>query len=87
MVTSNEDEGIVSSKEIISGDVAVVEIFNDCFVNIVPNSKISRKTELDANFSSTGYPVLNTISKYKNYPSFIIINLQVVPPKTLNTKF
>lgn len=54
MVTSNEDEGIVSSKEIISGDVAVAEIFNDCFVNIVPNSKISRKTEFDANFSSTG---------------------------------
>lgn len=51
------------------------------FFNIVPNLKISTENKFDSNFSDTGDPVLNAISKYRNRPSAIMIkkkNTQVV---------
>ena len=43
----------------------VAEIFNNFFVNIVPNLKIPNNHNCDMDFQKTDHPVLNAINKYR----------------------
>ena len=59
-------EGIVSDEE------NVAEIFNNFFVNMVNDLKISTDHNCNMNFQKIDNPVLNTMNKYKCHPSIII---------------
>ena len=52
-------------EEIITDDEVIAEIFNEFYVNIVPNLKISMENEFDTEFFRTEDPVLNAVNKYK----------------------
>ena len=66
-------------EEIITDDKAIAEIFNEFYVNIVPNLKISMENNFDTEFVKTENPVLNAVNKYKNHPSVIMIKEKIKP--------
>ena len=66
-------------EEIITDDKAISEIFNEFYVNIVPNLKISMENNFDTEFVKTENPVLNAVNKYKNHPSVIMIKEKIKP--------
>ena len=68
---STGGEKVIKSEEIISEDKAIAEVFNNFFINIVQNLKISIENDFDTNFLKAEDPVLNAISKC--HPSVIII--------------
>ena len=70
---TNDGNLAESSEEIISDDKDVAEIFNNFFVNIVPNLKIPTNHGFGTDFLKTDEPVLNAINKYKNHPSVVMI--------------
>ena len=61
------------SEEIISDDKTVSEIFNNYFINIVPNLNIPTFFDVDSNFVETIDPISNSIEKFSNHPSIIRI--------------
>ena len=61
------------SEEIISDDKTVSEIFNNYFINIVPNLNIPTFFDVDSNFVETIDPISNSIEKLSNHPSIIRI--------------
>ena len=66
-------------EEVITDDKAIAEIFNEFYVNIVPNLKISMENNFDTEFVKTENPVLNAVNKYKNHPSIIMIKEKIKP--------
>ena len=66
-------------EEIITDDKAIAEIFNEFYVNIVPNLKIYMENNFDTEFVKTENPVLNVVNKYKNRPSVIRIKEKIKP--------
>ena len=66
-------------EEIITDDKAIAEIFNEFYVNIVPNLKISMENNFDTEFVKTENPVLNAVNKYKNHPSVIMMKEKIKP--------
>ena len=52
---------------------AAVEVFNKFFVNIVPNLKTSTDCGYDNDFIATGNQVTNTVNKFRNHSSIIMI--------------
>ena len=68
-------------EEIITDDKAIAEIFNEFYVNIVPNLKISMENNFDNEFVKTENPFLNAVNKYKNHPSVIMIKEKIKPMK------
>ena len=70
---SSEGKKVKESEEIISEDKAIAEVFNRFFINIVSNLKISMENNFYTNFLKTEDPVLNSISKYRNHPSVIMV--------------
>ena len=66
-------------EEVITDDKAIAEIFNEFYVNIVPNLKISMENNFDTEFVKTENPVLNAVNKYKNHPSVIMIKEKIKP--------
>ena len=66
-------------EEIMTDDKAIAEIFNEFYVNIVPNLKISMENNFDTEFVKTENPVLNAVNKYKNHPSVIMIKEKIKP--------
>ena len=61
-------------EEIISGDKKVAGVFNDFFINIVPNLT-DHNCNLD--FQRTGDPVLDAINKYKCHSSIAMIKSKI----------
>ena len=61
--------------EVISDKENIAKMFNNFFVNILPNSNIPTKMD----FEKTDDPVLNAISKYKYHSSTVIINSKIDP--------
>ena len=59
-------------KKIIKENQAVAEVFNNFFVNIVPNFKISDHT-YDNDFIATDHQVTNAVNTFRNRPSIIMI--------------
>ena len=49
-------------EEIISGDKKVADVFNDFFINIVPNLEIETDHNCNLGFQRTGDPVLDAIN-------------------------
>ena len=68
-------QGQVSNRteKIISDDKAIAKVFNKIFINIVPNLKIPVENNMDHGFTKTDDLALNTINKFKNHPSIIMI--------------
>ena len=66
-------------EEIITDDKAIAEIFNEFYVKIVPNLKISMENNFDTEFVKTENPVLNAVNIYKNNPSVIMIKEKIKP--------
>ena len=65
------------SKEIISDEGKVAEIFNNFFVNIVPSLKIPNNHNCNMDFQKTDDPVLNVINKYRHHSSIVMINSKI----------
>ena len=72
-VTSQDEEEEVISEEVISDDQSIAEVFNEFFVNIVPNLKIPAVNDFDINFTTTSDQVLNSVEKFQNHPSILKI--------------
>ena len=64
-------------EEIISGDKTVADIFNDFFINIVPNLKIETDHNCNLEFQRTGDPVIDAINKYKCLSSIAMIKSKI----------
>ena len=80
-----KENGKVNEVEkIITDDKAIAEIFNEFYVNIVPNLKISMENNFDTEFVKTENPVLNAVNKYKNHPSVIMIKEKIKPIETFS---
>ena len=60
-----KDSSTEPSEEIISDEEKVPEIFNNFFVNIVPNLKTPNNHNCNMDFQRTDDPVLDPINKYK----------------------
>ena len=73
------DSSTEPSEEIISDEEKVAEIFNNFFVNIVPNLKIPNNHNCDMDFQKTDDPVLNAINKYRYHSSIVMINSKIEP--------
>ena len=71
-------------EEIITNDKAIAEIFNEFYVNIVPNLKISMENNFDTEFVKTENSVLIAVNKYKNHPSVIMIKEKIKPFEKLS---
>ena len=59
-----KDSSTEPSEEIISDEEKVAEIFNNFFINIVPNLKIPNNHNCDVDFQKVDDLVLNAINKY-----------------------
>ena len=62
----------LETENVITDDVEVSEVFNDFFVNIVPNLGIT-KLNFDNDFIETGDQISNSINKFRNHPSIVMI--------------
>ena len=72
-VVSRQGQEKIVSEKTISEDWAVAEVFNNFFVNIVPNLKISIDHDFDTDFIATDDQVTNAVNKFRNQPSIIMI--------------
>ena len=68
-----ENEGF--TERVVSEDHEVLEIFNEFFVNILPNLDIPAVAYFDENFFETDDSVTNAIHKFNNHPSILMIIL------------
>ena len=60
-------------KKIITEDQALVEVFKNFFINIVPNLTISTDHGYASNIIATDNQVTNAVNKFRNHPSIIMI--------------
>ena len=67
------------TEKIISDDKAIAEVFNEFFINIVPNLKIPLENNVDHDYTGTDDLVLNAINKFKNQPSINMIKRKDKP--------
>ena len=65
-----DDENI---EEIISEDNEISEVFNNYFINIVPNLNISTVISVNDDFIETNDPISNAIKKFSDHPSISMI--------------
>ena len=72
-VVSKQGEENIIEEEIISDGQKIAEVFNDFFINIVPNLKKPMEQNINHDFTKTDDPVSNAISKFKNHPSIVMI--------------
>ena len=72
LIEKNKDSWIKPSEELISDEEKVAEIFNNFFVNIVPNLKIPNNHNCNMDFQKTDDPVLNAINKYRYHFSIAL---------------
>ena len=66
-IDSEIEEDIV--EKIISKDDEVAQVFNDFFIDIVPNLNIPTDTHFSEDFIKSLDPVENAIEKFNNHPS------------------
>ena len=59
--------------KIISNDKGLVRIFNEFFVNIVPNLGINTNDSFLVNTDNENDPIKKAVAKYKNHSSIISI--------------
>ena len=66
-VISKQGQESNHTEKIISDHKAIAEVFNEFFINIVPNLKIAVGNNIENDFTETDDPVLNAVNKFKNY--------------------
>ena len=71
------DSSTEPSEEITSDEEKVAEIFNNFFVNIVPNLKTPNNRNCNMDFQKTDDPVLNARNKYRRHSSIVMINSKI----------
>ena len=81
--TSQEGQDDLVIENVISDDIGVSEVFNEYFVNIVPNLKITELI-IDENFTETADKLSDSINKFKNHPSIIMIKTKNNSPDTFS---
>ena len=72
-IKSTECITLEENGKIISIDKELARIFNDFFVNIVPNLGINTNHSFLINTDNESDPIEKAIGKYKNHPSIISI--------------
>ena len=72
-IVSQEGQEKIVSEKIITEIQAVAEVFNEFFINIVPNLKISTDHGHDNDFIATDDQVTNAVNKFRNHSSIIMI--------------
>ena len=72
-VISKQGQESNHTGKIISDDKAIAEVFNEFFIDIVPNLKIPAENNIDHDFTETDDLVLNAINKFRNHSSIIMI--------------
>ena len=73
-------------EEIISDEGKFAEIFNNFFMNLVPNLKIPNIHRCNVDFQKTDDPVLNAINKYKYHSIIVMINRKIEPRSIFSFK-
>ena len=72
-IKSTEYITLEDNVKIISNDKESARIFNEFFVNIVPNLGTNTNHSFLINTDTENYPIKKAIVKYKNHPSTILI--------------
>ena len=72
-IKSTEYITLEENGKIISNDKELARIFNEFFVNIVPNLDINTNHSFLINTDNESDPIEKAIAKYKNHPSIISI--------------
>ena len=70
-------ENVDFTERVISEDLEVAEVFNEFFVNIVPNLDIPTVTYFGKDFVETDDSVTNAINKFSNHPSIKMIKSEI----------
>ena len=74
-IKSAENIYLVESREIITNEKEVANVFNKYFVNIVPNIMgITNNQNLLRDLDITSDPIEKIINKYQNHPRISLIN-------------
>ena len=68
---------IFEEEKIISDDKEIAQVFNEFFINIVPNLNITMDHFQNPDFQRTKNPVLNAVNKYKYHPSIAMIKSKI----------
>ena len=82
-IISQEDQDDLVIENVISDDIGVSEVFNEYFVNIVPNLKITELI-IDENFTETADKLSDSINKFRNHPSIIMIKTKNISTDTFS---
>ena len=72
-----KDSSAEPSEKITSYEEKVAEMFNNFFVNIVPNLKIPNNHNCNMDFQKNDDPVLSAINKYKYHLSIVMIDIKI----------
>ena len=80
---SQEGQDDLVIENVISDDIGVSEVFNEYFVNIVPNLKITELI-IDENFTETADKLSDSINKFRNHPSIIMIKTKNISTDTFS---
>ena len=72
-----KDSSAEPSEKITSYEEKVAEMFNNFFVNIVPNLKIPNNHNCNMDFQKNDDPVLSAINKYKYHLSIVMIDSKI----------
>ena len=83
-IVSQEGQEKIVSEKIITEDEAVAEVFNNFFINIVPNLKISTDHGYDNDFIATDDQVTNAVNKFRNHSSIIMIKNKKVADQSFS---
>ena len=83
-IVSQEGQEKIVSEKIITEDQAVAEVFNNFFINIVPNLKISTNHGYDNDFIATDDQVTNAVNKFWNHSSIIMIKNKKVADQSFS---
>ena len=81
-IDSEIEEDIV--QKIISKDDEVAQVFNDFFIDIVPNLNIPTNTHFSEDFIKSLDPVENALEKFKNHPSISMIKSKNIVSETFS---
>ena len=65
---------LIDSGSIVSDNKKIAEIFNNFFINVVPNLGITINNEIITNVDNILDPVQKAIKKYEKHPSILKIN-------------
>ena len=75
---------LIDSGSIVSDNKKIAEIFNNFFINVVPNLGITINNEIITNLDNILDPVQKAIKKYEKHPSILKINEVIKTKETFS---